>query len=321
MYTGLRMRAVTSIRWEDAFRAVIPQINADGLLVQSFDPSLPVQVRFYSYDPRRDYRSCRHHYFEIFYLSSGEALFRLGEQSFPMRTGDLIIVNSTHFHKVELPGKSRSGVVHGVLLYFLPEMFRAAGASREDVEYLEPFLQQDENFPHVIPAETRVPGQIYDLMRAAAAELPGRTARARLTVKTYLKMILIHLLNYYSAYRGTSSSFESKHRQIDRLDPLFRYLDEHYADPITLNDAARVVGMSKSHFIHFMKQVTGMSFVSYLNQFRVSKAQALMASTDKSLAEISYEVGFCDQSYFGQVFRKLLKTTPRDYRLQLDLKK
>ena len=77
--------------------------------------------------------------------------------------------------------------------------------------------------------------------------------------------------------------------------------------------------MSKSHFIHFMKQVTGMSFVAYLNQFRISKAQVLMASTTKSLAEISHEVGFCDQSYFGHVFRKLLRTTPRDYRLQLDL--
>ena len=42
--------------------------------------------------------------------------------------------------------------------------------------------------------------------------------------------------------------------------------------------------MSKSHFIHFMKQITGISFVSYVNQFRVAKAQALMANTGKSLA-------------------------------------
>ena len=48
-------------------------------------------------------------------------------------------------------------------------------------------------------------------------------------------------------------------------------------------------------------------------------AQELMATTAKSLAEISHEVGFCDQSYFGQVFRKLLKTTPRDYRLRLEV--
>jgi AraC-like DNA-binding protein len=171
----------------------------------------------------------------------------------------------------------------------------------------------------VVPAETRTPAAIYDLMRSVAAEIPARTARSRLAAKTYLRMILVHLVNHYSTYSGASSSFERKHQRIERLDPLFRYLDEHYSEPVTLDDAARLVGMSKSHFIHFMKQVTGMSFVAYLNQFRVAKAQALMAATTKSLAEISYEVGFCDQSYFGQVFRKLLKITPREYRLQLEL--
>jgi AraC-like DNA-binding protein len=237
-----------------------------------------------------------------------------------MRAGDLIVVNSTHYHNIQPAQRSVSSrAVHGVLLYFMPEMLRGTGAAREDIEYLEPFLQQDEGFPHVVPAETRTPGIIYELMRSIAGETPTRTARSRLAAKTYLRMILVQLVNHYSAYRGASSSFERKHQRIERLDPLFRHLDEHYAKPVTLDDAARIVGMSKSHFIHFMKHVTGMSFVAYLNQFRVSKAQALMASTSKSLAEISYDVGFCDQSYFGQVFRKLLKITPREYRLQLEL--
>ena len=313
------MKAVTAIRWEDAYQAVMPQINADGVLVQQFDPALPMQVRFYSYDPRRDYRLCRHHYFEIFYLSSGEALFRIGERTFPMRAGDLILVNSTHYHNIQPAQRSVSRTVHGVLLYFLPDLFWGAGVAREDLQYLEPFLQQDEGFPHVVLAETRTPSTIYDLMRSITGEIPARSARSRLAAKTYLRMILMHLMNHYSAYRGESSSFERKHQRIERLDPLFRFLNEHYAEAVTLDDAARIAGMSKSHFIHFMKQVTGMSFVAYLNQFRVSKAQALIASTTKSLAEISYEVGFCDQSYFGQVFRKLLKVTPREYRLQLEL--
>src|SRR5260370_37372075 len=264
------MKVVTSIRWEDAYQAVTPQINADGVLVQQFEPAFPVQVRFYSYDPRRDYRLCRHHYFEIFYLNFGEALFRIGERTFPMRAGDLILVNSTHYHNIQPAQRSVSRAVHGVLLYFLPDLFRGTGAAREDIEYLEPFLQQDEGFPHVVPAETRTPSAIYDLMRSIAGEIPSRTARSRLTAKTYLRMILVHLVNHYSAYRGASSSFERKHQRIERLDPLFRFLDEHYAEPVTLDDAARSVGMSKGHFIHFLNQVTEISFLANFNHFRVS---------------------------------------------------
>jgi AraC-like DNA-binding protein len=313
------MPPAARIRWEDAYDAVIPQINADGLLVQQFDSTLPVQVRFYGYDPHRDYRICRHDYFEIFYLYGGEAVFHLGERAYPMRQGDLIILNSTHYHTIRPAVAESRHAIQGVLLYFMPEAVRAAGLAGEDTEYLTPFLRQDERFPHVVNAATGVPAQVYELMRMIAAELPARGARARLSVRTYLKMALIRLVNHFAAYQGSEESFHHKHRLIERLDPLFRHLDSHYNEPITLEDAARLVGMSKSHFIHFMKQVTGLSFVSYLNQFRVNKAQALLASTGMSIAAISQEVGFCDQSYFGHVFRKLLGVTPRDFRLRLEL--
>ncbi len=313
------MAGAVGIHWEDAFDAVMPKISADGLLSQKFDPALPLQVRFYSYDRKRDFRSCRHDYFELFYLSSGNAVFRMGEQRLDIHAGDMVLVNGVYYHNIELPKTGRGHALHGVLLYFLPDLFRSAVAARDDVGYLVPFLQQDDSFPHVIPAASGVPEQVYSLMREIAAELPPRNSRSRLIAKASLKMILAKLLKHYATYTGTLHNFEQKHRSIQRLDPLFRYLDSHYAEPLTLTDAARVACMSKSHFIHFMKQVTGMSFIAYLNQFRVAKAQSLMANTGKSLAEISHEVGFCDQSYFGQVFRRLLHTTPRDYRVQLEL--
>jgi len=75
------MLPAKTIHWEDAFHTVIPQINADGLLTHHFDAHLPVQVRFYAYDPRRDYRSCRHNYFEVFYISSGEVSFHIKRDS------------------------------------------------------------------------------------------------------------------------------------------------------------------------------------------------------------------------------------------------
>ncbi len=42
----------------------------------------------------------------------------------------------------------------------------------------------------------------------------------------------------------------------------------------------------------------------------------MLVSTPKSISEVSYEVGFCDQSYFGAVFRRIVKITPLAYRRQ-----
>jgi len=74
------------------------------------------------------------------------------------------------------------------------------------------------------------------------------------------------------------------------------------------------VNMSPSHFRRAFKQVTGQSFVLYLNHFRIAKAQELLVSTDKSIAEVGMEVGFCDQSYFGLIFRRCTQMTPHFYR-------
>jgi AraC-like DNA-binding protein len=72
--------------------------------------------------------------------------------------------------------------------------------------------------------------------------------------------------------------------------------------------------MSKAHFMRSFKQVTGHSFDTYLNHFRIAKAQVLLASTDKPISEVGRDVGFGDQSYFGLVFRRLIQVTPREYR-------
>jgi AraC-like DNA-binding protein len=87
-------------------------------------------------------------------------------------------------------------------------------------------------------------------------------------------------------------------------------MDEHYTERISLDDSSSKVGMSKSHFKRFVRRVTGQTFITHLSWFRIAKAQALLASTDRSIAEISQEVGFCSQSYFGVVFQKFAHMSP-----------
>jgi AraC-like DNA-binding protein len=151
-----------------------------------------------------------------------------------------------------------------------------------------------------------------------APHLGASSARTRLALRTYLKMLLILLVEQYAHYSGTVEIFQRQQRALDRLRPLFCYLGENCGNPIQVREAARISGMSKSHFMSFFKQVTGLSFINYLNHYRVERAQALLASTNESMASISQEVGFCDQSYFGTVFRKIVGTTPAAYRRRLE---
>jgi AraC-like DNA-binding protein len=151
-------------------------------------------------------------------------------------------------------------------------------------------------------------------MQRIRMELPAPDPRARLAVKTYLKMILILLVNQYASYAGTVDTFERQQRALERLRPLFEHLEQNFGDPIQVLEAARICGMSESHFMSFFKRATGQSFMAYLNHFRIERAQTLLVTTDKPMSDISQEMGFCDQSYFGTVFRKVVGMTPAAYR-------
>ena len=157
-------------------------------------------------------------------------------------------------------------------------------------------------------------------MQRIHAELPAASVRERLSVKTYLKTILVLLVNYYAAYLGNQETLDHKQTEVQRLAVLFDYLEEHYHEPIRVADAAHLCALSASHFMYFFRKATGRSFLGYLNRFRVAKAQASLVRTEQTLAEVSLATGFCDQSHFGQVFRKLVGMTPLNYRQRFSQK-
>lgn len=301
---------LSKIQCKDHFALVEPQINAEGIHTWNFDESCPVDVQFMTEDGRHNVRMNRHGYFEVLYLCSGSALCRIQDRILPFNEGDLAVIGSTLYHRIECRSSTPVTIA---ALFFEPDLIRCDGGI-DSSEYLMPFLRHDSDFPHIVPSDTGVPRQVLDMMLRIRSELPASSTRARLALRTYLKMLLMFLVNQYVPYAGRVEIFQRQQRALDRLRPLFRHLGEHSGSPTKVKEAARICGMSESHFMSFFKKVTGLSFMNYLNNFRVERAQALLTTTDESLARISQEVGFCDQSYFGTVFRKVVGMTPTNYR-------
>jgi AraC-like DNA-binding protein/mannose-6-phosphate isomerase-like protein (cupin superfamily) len=297
---------------KNTFRLVGPQINEEGTHVWPFDRFCPVDVLFLTEDGRHQTRMNRHEYFEILYLCSGSAICHIQDRLLPVNEGDLVIVGSALFHQIEV---LTSSPVTLAALFFEPDLIRGDGGS-DAAEYLSPFFSQDSTFPHVVPAKTRVPLEVLDVILRIRAHLPASSHRSRLAVKTYLKMILMLLVNHFASYIGSSEAIQRQERSLQRLLPLFRHISDNCGTPISVREAGRICGMSASHFMNFFKRLTGMSFAHYFNQYRIERAQVLLAGTEELLSDIAQELGFCDQSYFGSVFRKYVGLTPADYRRQ-----
>jgi AraC-like DNA-binding protein/quercetin dioxygenase-like cupin family protein len=297
--------------WERAYAIIEPQIDKEGIHRWPFDPLFPIDVRFFIFGPGGGVRMNRHDYLEILYILQGEVKFQIQRRSVTARTGDLLVIGSTFFHR---PVKANTASAKAAALYFKPEILCSSDGGGEDLEFLVPFMAEDGNFSHVVAADSGVPAEVLNFMKRIRCQLPAHGGRERLTVRTFLRTILILLVGHYSNLQLNLVAFNRRKDDIQRLRPLFELIDHSLERVITLKQAAGCVHMSKSHFTRFFRRVTGQPFVTYLHHLRIAKAQTLLTTTDRSIAEIGHEVGFCDQSYFGLIFHKIAGRTPRQFR-------
>lgn len=98
----------------------------------------------------------------------------------------------------------------------------------------------------------------------------------------------------------------------DGLNRLIAWTEQNFRSRITIDDAARVMHLSRSYFCSYFRQKTGMTYLNYLNRLRVEQA-GLMLISGMTASESCAACGFEDLSYFIQLFRRHTGCTTREF--------
>ncbi|MEC0124271.1 helix-turn-helix domain-containing protein [Paenibacillus pabuli] len=105
-----------------------------------------------------------------------------------------------------------------------------------------------------------------------------------------------------------------------RMKDMVEWIHLHFADPIQLEDIARVGQLSRSETCRYFKQMLKTSPMQYVIEYRIQKSVELLQLQERSITEIAYEVGFNSTSYFINQFRKTMQITPLKFRREVELK-
>lgn len=92
------------------------------------------------------------------------------------------------------------------------------------------------------------------------------------------------------------------------------YLSDHLAEGATLQDLARMTGLSRSYFSRAFRESTGMPAHQWLLQKRIQKSKEYLLCAELSVAQIALAVGFSDQAHYSKVFSRLVGTSPASWR-------
>jgi len=92
------------------------------------------------------------------------------------------------------------------------------------------------------------------------------------------------------------------------------WMQEHYADNITIDAVAREAGISPRHFKRRFRKATGESPLGYLQNLRMEAAKRRLETTLDNVNEITFQIGYEDSSTFRRLFKRYTGISPREYR-------
>ena len=108
-----------------------------------------------------------------------------------------------------------------------------------------------------------------------------------------------------------------RRRNTQNLSPTVKkamhYMSEHFSENITLHDISNLVGVSVQYFSKIFKEEVGCNYVDWLNSLRINRAKELMESTQMTIKEVGFQVGYNDPNYFSRIFKRYEGIAPTEY--------
>jgi AraC family transcriptional regulator len=99
-----------------------------------------------------------------------------------------------------------------------------------------------------------------------------------------------------------------------RLKRTLAYIEEHYAESITLGELAHAAGQSRMYFASQFRAATGYKPHEYVVRFRINRAMEFLAHSDQKIVGIAALVGFQSQAHFTTLFKRYVGMPPSEWR-------
>lgn len=247
-----------------------------------------------------------HEHMEFLFFVSGKAAIECGNKPFVFEGGELAVINSNELHY----GVSHtSDLVYYVMIVDI-ELLHSHSADAVETKFITPIRANRILFQNQIRQDT----DVQACMRELINELEHQSLGYELSIKSHLYRLLSILIRKYVAAATDREAFNSRQRDLERMAPIFHYINEHYQHKLTVEILADQAGLSRFHFSRLFKQLTDKSLMEYINMIRIHKSERLLQHTSMTISEVAMTTGFNDIYYFSRTFKKMKQVSPTVWR-------
>ncbi len=266
---------------------------------QDFDGSISVR--------RAEHGTLGHHahdFLEIAYILQGEATYYIGDETQPLRAGDFITVDYRTEHAYELP----QGHLHLINCLFLPSLLDEGDTVSTLEDIGQRFASQFNGKQLRGPIANRVFHDTDGTVKRIFLCMEQEYTEKQTGYQQLLRCLLTELLFFMIRQIGITEWYSEPVRELLAL------ADAGYRSQLRLSDFCRERYYSPSYVSARFRQEVGMTFTEYIQKKRIEESCYLLRGTQSGIVEIAEAVGYSNLKFFGQVFRRVMGMSPRDYR-------
>ncbi|MCU9614854.1 AraC family transcriptional regulator [Caldibacillus lycopersici] len=264
-----------------------------------------------------DFSYHSHEQYEIYYFHSGSCKYLIGDHIYHLQDNDIIIMNGLTLHRAyPEPGIPYKRTV----IEFSSEWLRPILNALNVPELLNPFYQLSNTLFRGADNPKLV--EINQLMEKLAEKDESKAIHPEEKMQTRFRngeftALLLELLFiiYEISQKQPVPMLAIESEKNTHVKRIIEWIDEHFCRPITLDNIASNLNISKYYMSRIFKDITGYTIMQYLMSCRINRAKYLLEiHPEKSILDVALESGFEDSSHFSRFFRKQMKMTPTEYR-------
>lgn len=248
-----------------------------------------------------------HDEMEIIYIKKGHGIITVDFTQYQVSAGTLALIIPGQLHSIE-QYENESMEYENII--FHPQILLSKQTDTCSTDYFSPLMDGTLTIPVLYQ-----PGDPYYKEISACVDANDEISKTnppayQLFIKSQLFMLFYILFNKCSSRNVQKKDYKS----LEKMKLILKFVENNYMEKISIEDVAKEVSLSQSHFMKYFKNTMGTSFIDYLNEYRLTMASRLLISSDSSVLDIAAEVGFDNLSYFNRSFKKRFQQTPREYR-------
>lgn len=258
-----------------------------------------------------------HYFVEIVYFVSGKGTHTIGNETYPIQSGDIFLINPFTPHAYStISEDSKSVLVYNVVFYstFLHGSKKYVAEKFIDSFFLNifktPYNQNIEKTSYIKLSD--YDKSFFALLKIIQEEYNNQQAGYLISLENLLNALLI---KFYRPSLTHKKELSRNNKAI--MDDAIQYLKEHATESILLKDIAKKYYFSVSYFNRLFKTHTGVTFNEFIQQERIRIATKLLQNTDLAIDVICEKAGYTDIKFFYSLFLKNIGLSPAQYRKHL----